>query len=93
MKNREEIRSEFIALLAPFVNLRSDQPITESASLVDDLNLNSARFVDIILEAEERFNISIDDAAADRMRTVGDAIDVIVDKSGGPVRSQTALFS
>jgi len=93
MNNREEIRSEFIALLAPFVNRRADQPIPESASLIGDLNLNSARFVDIILETEERFNISIDDASADRMRTVGDAIDVILEKSGGPVRSRTALSS
>jgi acyl carrier protein len=85
MNNREEIRSKFIALLAPFVDVRGDAPIMESASLTDDLNVNSARFVDIILESEERFNISIDDDSADRMRTVGDAIDVIAEKSAAAV--------
>jgi acyl carrier protein len=85
MNDRDEIRSQFIALLAPFVNRRTEQPIAESTSLIDDLNVNSARFVDIILEAEERFNISIDDDAADRMQTVGDAVDVILEKSGARV--------
>jgi len=91
MNNREENRSQFLALLAPFVDRRADQPITESTSLLDDLNVNSARFVDIILEAEEKFNISIDDTAADRMRTVGDAIDVIMEKSEVQSRVQTAV--
>ena len=85
MNERDEIRSQFVALLAPFVNRRTEEPITEGTSLVDDLGVNSARFVDIILESEERFNISIDDAAADRMRTVGDAIDVILEKSGARI--------
>ncbi len=91
MKNRDQIKSRFIALLAPFVNPRLEQPITESASLIDDPNVNSAGFVDIILEAEEQFNISIDDASADRMRTVGDAIHVILAKSGIPALDRSAI--
>ena len=93
MNKRDEIRSQFIALLAPFVARRDDRPITEDASLIDDLDVNSARFVDIILEAEERFNISIDDAAADRMRTVGNAVDVILEKLGIPLRERTLVSS
>lgn len=92
MNDRDEIRSQFLALLAPFVDERNGHPITESSSLLNDLNVNSARFIDIILETEERFNISIDDASADRMRTVGDAIDIIVEKST-PVRAKAAVQS
>jgi acyl carrier protein len=80
MSTRDEVKSRFITLLAPYVRRETQEPIPEDACLADDLHVNSARFVDIILESEEHFEISIDDAAAERMRTVSDAIDVILER-------------
>ena len=39
--------------------------------------MNSARLVDIVLAFEDEFDIAIDDEAADRVRTLGDAVTVI----------------
>jgi acyl carrier protein len=39
--------------------------------------LDSLDIVELVMEAEEKFGISIADADAERMRTVGDLIDYI----------------
>ncbi len=79
--NRTELLEKFIEIIRPFVrNEAASKNINESTLLVTDLRVNSARLVDIILETEDRFAISIDDESADRMKSVGDAIDVIVAK-------------
>ncbi len=39
--------------------------------------MNSARLADIIIKADDTFNIEIDDDDADTNRTIGDAINVI----------------
>jgi acyl carrier protein len=58
----------------------NSQELTKETRLLEDLRINSARMVDIILELEDQFLISIDDDAADRIKTVGDAIDVVDSK-------------
>ena len=78
---REQVKAEFLAMIQPFVrNLKADQ-IGDNTQLVDDLNVNSARLVDIILEIEDRFSIRIDDEETDALKTVGGAIDLIVSKT------------
>lgn len=78
--DRNKIRSEFITMIRPFVrNLQLDQ-INDDTLLVDDLNVNSARLVDIMLEMEDRFAILIADEEASALTTVGGAIDLIVVK-------------
>jgi acyl carrier protein len=46
-------------------------------SILDDLKVNSARLVDIIIRFEDTFDIEIDDDDADGIRTIGDAVDYI----------------
>jgi acyl carrier protein len=48
---------------------------------VNDLKVNSTRFVDIILEVEDRFNITIPDDDMERFGRVGDAIEFICQKA------------
>jgi acyl carrier protein len=81
LRLREEIVADWICLIQPYIRAKGDQPVTEESDLIDDLNVNSARLVDIILETEDRFGIRIDDAAADRLHTVRDAIDVIIERT------------
>lgn len=74
--NRDQIRIAFFELIKPFVRIQ-DPVITESSQLMNDLKVNSTRFVDIVLETEDRFNISISDEDMDRFDRVGDVIDCI----------------
>lgn len=45
--------------------------------LRSDLNVDSAMLVDIVLDIEERYSISVGDDEIDRLRTVGDLVKLI----------------
>lgn len=53
--------------------------ITRDATFDADLGLDSLTMVEIIVVAEERFDIRIPDSAFAEMTTVGEATDFIVD--------------
>lgn len=54
--------------------------VTKETRFIEDLGINSARLVDIVIDIEDKFNVSIDDESADQIRTIGDAIRVIKGK-------------
>ena len=54
--------------------------MSDSTNILNDLKVNSARRVDIIIKCEDVYDISIDDDDADKIRTIGDAVAVIKDK-------------
>lgn len=58
--------------------------INEKTDLINDLQINSANLVDIIIDAESKYNIEIDMDSAEKMTTVGSCIDVIVEKMNLP---------
>jgi acyl carrier protein len=51
--------------------------ITEKATFIDDLGADSLDVVEIIMELEEEFGIQIPDEDAEKITTVGEAIDYI----------------
>lgn len=79
--NREQVRKAFFDLIKPHIRIGDPSAITESSLLVDDLKVNSTRFVDIILEAEDRFKIEVGDADMRHFERVGDAIDFICERT------------
>ena len=80
---RSEIFNKTVALVKPFCkNEEGLKNVSESSAFLTDLGVNSARLVDIVLDIEDEFNIAIDDEAADKIRTVGDAVNLISSKLG-----------
>jgi len=55
---------------------------TMSTHIIDDLKVNSARLVDVIIKCEDEFGITIDDDEADKIRTIGDAVALLKKKLG-----------
>lgn len=53
---------------------------TPKMNLKDDLKINSARVVDIVLDLEEQFDIEISDAEIEKMKTVQDIFDLLKNK-------------
>lgn len=51
--------------------------VNESSSFTGDLGADSLDTVELIMEFEKEFNISIPDEAAEKITTVGDAISYI----------------
>jgi acyl carrier protein len=54
--------------------------ISENTDFVNDLQINSANLVDIILDVEEKFNIVIDNDSMERMLNVKAAMEIIESK-------------
>jgi acyl carrier protein len=78
-----KIREEFVNILRAYVKdpelLNS---VADDTHILNDLKVNSARLVDIIIKCEDVYGISIDDDDADKIRTIGDAVSVIKEKIG-----------
>ncbi|MGI6298034.1 MAG: acyl carrier protein [Saccharofermentanales bacterium] len=51
--------------------------ITLESNFIDDLNADSLDIVELVMAMEQEFNISIPDEEAERIKTVGDAVDFI----------------
>ena len=51
--------------------------VTMDANFIDDLNADSLDIVELVMAMEQEFGISIPDEEAERIKTVGDAIDFI----------------
>jgi acyl carrier protein len=79
--DRQEILAELKKVLAPYtVNKEVLNSLTEQTDLVQDLKINSANLVDIIIDAEAKYDIEIDMDSAERIHSVGSCIDVILEK-------------
>ena len=55
---------------------------TLETHILNDLKVNSARLVDVIIKCEDVFGISVDDDEADKIRTIGDAVRIVKQKLG-----------
>jgi len=56
--------------------------IKPEASFIDDLGADSLDTVELVMAFEEKFEIEIPDEDAEKMRTVGDAIEYLKSKLG-----------
>ncbi|HEX6512207.1 MAG TPA: acyl carrier protein [Chloroflexota bacterium] len=51
--------------------------VTPQASFVEDLNADSLDLVELIMSLEEEFNLEISDEDAEKIHTVGDALEYV----------------
>lgn len=54
-----------------------ESKVVEGASFIDDLGADSLDTVELVMAFEEEFGCSIPDDAAEKIRTVKDAVDFI----------------
>lgn len=57
------------------------EEVVDQASFTDDLGADSLDTVELVMALEEEFGIEIPDEDAEKMRTVGDAMRYIAEKS------------
>jgi acyl carrier protein len=57
------------------------EEVSRASSFVDDLKADSLDVVELVMELEDAFQITIPDDDYDKIRTVGDAIDYIGEKN------------
>ena len=61
---------------------RATVPVTDSARLIDDLGIDSSRMIDVVLEVEDRFGITVEDEAIQRIRTFGEMQALVASLAG-----------
>ena len=54
-----------------------DSEVTSEASFTNDLGADSLDTVELVMELEEEFNVNIPEDVAEKIETVGQAIDFI----------------
>ncbi|MDB9990649.1 phosphopantetheine-binding protein [Flavobacteriales bacterium] len=76
--NREELITSLQKIVKPYVqDQEAFKNLSEETDFINDLKINSANLVDIILDVEDEFNIEIDNDSMDKMLSVKAAMDVI----------------
>jgi acyl carrier protein len=58
----------------------NEEDVTPEARFVQDLGADSLDIVELVMALEEEFNIEIPDEDADKLQTVGEAIEYIEEK-------------
>ena len=78
-----EVFEKVVKILTPYVkNQEALDTIAMKTHILDELKVNSARLVDVVLEFEDAFDIEIADEDVDSVETVGNAVELIESKLG-----------
>lgn len=68
-------------IISPYVqNQEAFKSIDNSTSFIDDLQINSANLVDVVLDVEDVFDIEIDNDSMEQMLNVEASLAVIKSK-------------
>ncbi len=72
----DEIEEKVTEIVAEQMGVDKSE-ITRETSFVNDLNADSLDTVELVMEFEDEFELSIPDEKAEKIQTVGQAIDYI----------------
>jgi len=74
----ETILETIQTILVDQLGVDADQ-VTMDSNFIDDLNADSLDIVELVMAMEQEFGISIPDEEAERIKSVGDAVNFIKD--------------
>jgi acyl carrier protein len=77
---REEALNRVRGILVEQLGVDEDQ-VVESASFQGDLDADSLDLVELIMELEDQFDMKISDEDAQKIETVGQAVDYVTSHS------------
>lgn len=76
MASKDEILEKVIAIVSEQMGVDKAE-INRDTSFVNDLNADSLDTVELVMEFEDEFELSIPDEEAEKIQTVGQAVDFI----------------
>lgn len=79
--DRAEVMDRVVKILTPWVkDAAALAKVSMETNILEDLKVNSARLVDVVIAFEDDFDIEIADEDVDKVNTVGDAVNLIAGK-------------
>ena len=78
---QEEIKEKVIKIVSEQMGVEKSE-ITMETSFVNDLNADSLDTVELVMEFEDEFELSIPDEEAEKIQTVGAAVEYIMKHQG-----------
>jgi acyl carrier protein len=78
--SKEDILSKLRPVIAEQLGV-DEGVVNEDASFTEDLNADSLDLVELIMSLEEQFGLQISDEDAEKITTVGEAVDYIYEKT------------
>ena len=79
--NKTEIIEKLKGIVKPYIkNQEAFNDISDTTDFINDLQINSANLVDVILDIEEEFTIVIDNQSMERMLDIKSTIEIIENK-------------
>jgi acyl carrier protein len=76
LSTEESVEEKVKEIIVKQMGANKDQ-VTPETSFVNDLGADSLDTVELVMELEDAFDVSIPDEDAEKMQTVGDAINYI----------------
>ena len=73
MATTEEIRSSLADIVNEVAGIPAED-VQMDKSFVDDLDVDSVSMVEVVVAAEEKFDVKIPDEEVKNLKTVGDAV-------------------
>lgn len=83
MPSTQEIEQKVISIVAEQLSVDKAE-ISRETSFVNDLGADSLDTVELVMELEDEFDMNIPDDEAEKLQTVGSAIDFIQKIMAGP---------
>ena len=78
MSDKKEMISELKSIVKPYIqNEEAYNNLDEETDFMNDLKINSANLVDIILDIEDMYDIELDNEYMDKMLNVKVTLEVI----------------
>ncbi len=81
MPTVDEIEEKVISIVSEQLSVDKNE-IKRETSFVNDLNADSLDTVELVMELEDEFDLNIPDDEAEKLQTVGQAIDYIKGNMG-----------
>ncbi len=77
MPTPQEVQDKVFKIVAEQMSVEKGE-LSRATSFVNDLNADSLDTVELVMELEDEFDLTIPDEEAEKLKTIGEAIDYIV---------------
>ena len=81
MITNEQMINDLRDIVKPYIqNQEAFDNLSADTDFINDLKINSANLVDVVLDIEDKFDIEIDNESMDKMLNVKAAVEIIATK-------------